>query len=151
MGSLYSVASAPAALSASATKSLALLNPADDKIRLVQFSVAFDNSTAATAVRVDVYRTTTVGTPAGTSTTPVKGDPGDAAAETTALTNLTTEPTAVELLDSFYLPQAAGVFTLQYPLGREPIGAAAGQRIGIRAVTPASLTPNAVVTAWFEE
>jgi hypothetical protein len=148
---LYSVQTGAVALSASATKSMWLLNPADDKVKIVEVTVSMDGSAAATAPRVDLYRVTTLGSPAGTTGTLVKVDPADAAGETTAVTALTTEPTAVEIIDSFYLPQSAGPIKIQYPFGREPVAAAAGSRIGLRIVTPAAVTPNAISSVIIEE
>ncbi len=151
--SVYSVTSGKVALSAAATKSLVLLNPATDAFKVVQIDVSFDSSTAGASIQVDLYRTTTLGTPTGTTGTVVKvSGVGDiAAAGTTALTALTAEPTAVEVIDSFFLTPQGGTFVLQYPLGREPMAAAAGNRIGVRAITPTGVSPNAICTIMFDE
>ena|ERR1700761_2956564 len=148
----YSVQSGPVALSASATKSLILINPAVVGFRAIELSVSFDSASAGTAVRVDVYRTTTLGSPAGTTGVLVKENaPLDTAAQSTALTALSVEPTAVEVLRSFYLTPAGGLVILQFPLGREPAAAGAGQRIGLRCVTPAAVSPNGLAVVVFEE
>lgn len=149
---IYSVQTGSVALSASATKSLWLLNPATDGFIPIEIGVSFDSSTATTAVRVDLYRTTTLGSPAGTTATIVKvPDPNLAAATTTGLTALSAEPTAVEILCSWFIQPAGGTFVEQWPMGRELGAAAAGARIGLRAVTPSAVTPNCVSYVWFQE
>jgi hypothetical protein len=149
----YVVNCAPVALTASTTKSLWLLNPAVVSFRLTEVGVTFDGSSAATAIRVDLYRTTTVGSATGTTFTVVKSNsPLDVAPQTTAQTIITTEPTAVELLRSWYLSPANGLMVLQFPLGREPSVANSGsQRLGLRCVVPASVSPNAVSYVEWEE
>lgn len=143
--SIYSIQTGSVALSASATKSLWLANPATDAFCPVEVGISFDASASSTALRVDLYRVTTIGSAAGTTATIVKyNDPNSAAATTTGLTALTTEPTAVEILASWFIQPFGGLFVLQYPMGREPGAVAAGQRLGIRAVTPASVSPNCV-------
>lgn len=150
---LYGTRTGSVALTASATKSLWLLNPATDFFVLAQFSVALDAAAAAAGVGIELYRTTTLGSPAGTTATfPKVNRIGDAAAPTTTgLVNLTTEPTAVEVLADWFLQPFGGLLDMQYPLQREPLAAAAGQRIGLRYTTPASVTPNCRAYVWFDE
>jgi len=150
---LYSVKTGSVALTASSTKSLWLLNPVSDFFLVAEVSASMDASATAAGVGFELYRTTTVGTPAGSSYTPVKVNrQGDAAAATTtALTALTTEPTAVEIICEWFLQPFGGLIVLQYPLGREPMGAAAGNRVGLRYITPAGVTPNCRSYAYFDE
>jgi hypothetical protein len=150
---LYGTRTGSTALTASATKSLWLLNPASDFFLLAQFGISLDASAASAGVGVELYRTTTLGTPAGTAATITKVNRiGDAAAATTTgLTVLTTEPTAVEVLADWFIQPFGGLFDVQYPLQREPLSAAAGQRIGLRYVTPAAVTPNCRAYVWFDE
>jgi hypothetical protein len=150
---LYGTRTGSTALTASATKSLWLLNPASDFFLLAQFGISLDASAASAGVGVELYRTTTLGTPAGTAATITKVNRiGDtAAATTTGLTVLTTEPTAVEVLADWFIQPFGGLFDVQYPLQREPLSAAAGQRIGLRYVTPAAVTPNCRAYVWFDE
>jgi hypothetical protein len=150
--SIYSIQTGSVALSAAATKSMWLANPATDGFVPAEIGVSFDSSAAATAPRVDLYRTTTLGSPAGTSATIVKfNDPNSASATTTGLTALSAEPTAVEVLATWFVQPAGGLFVLQYPLGREPGAVAAGQRIGLRVVTATGVTPNCVSYLLFQE
>lgn len=150
---IYGVRTGALTLTASATKSLWLLNPAADFFVLAQFGVALDASAAAAGVAFELYRTTTLGSPTGTTATVVKvnrvGDAGTAT--TTGLTALTAEPTAVEVLAEWYVQPFGGVLDMQYPLQREPLAAAAGQRIGLRYTTPAAVTPNCRSYAWIDE
>lgn len=140
-------------LSASATKSLWLLNPVTDFFVIAQMAFSFKASASSDTVAVELYRTTTVGSAAGTAATFTKiSRVGDAAnPTTTGLTNLTVEPTAVEVLADWEVQPFGGTVDLQYPLGREPLAAAAGQRLGLRCVTPAGVTPGVRSYCWFDE
>lgn len=150
---LYSVRTGSVALTASTTKSLWLLNPAGDFFVLAQLGISFDASAASAGVGIELYRVTTIGTATGTTYTPVKVNrqADSAAAATTAQTPVTTEPTAVEVLADWFIQPFGGLFDVQYPLQREPLAAAAGQRIGFRYVTPAAVTPNCRAYVWFDE
>lgn len=150
---LYSTRTGSTAMTASSTKSLWLLNPVTDFFVLAEFGVALDASAAAAGVGIELYRTTTLGSPAGTTATFSKVNRvGDAATPTTTgLVNLTTEPTAAEVLADWFIQPFGGVLDIQYPLQREPLGASAGQRIGLRYVTPASVTPNYRSYVWLDE
>lgn len=141
-------------VAASETKSLWLLNPAGDAVKLTEIGVSGDGSAAVKGTKIELYRVTTLGTPAGTSDTPRKVSlVGDAAAaSTTALINLTTEPTAVELIGGpWFLRSDGGVLVIQYPLGREPFAAPAGARIGLRYTTPTGVTDQLGYYVKFEE
>jgi hypothetical protein len=97
MGRTYTIPQAAAALAASGTKSLILINPTNS-YWLTELGVSFNASSASAGVLFELYRTTTIGTPAGSAFTPVKGNmSADQSATVTALVNLTTEPTAVEV------------------------------------------------------
>lgn len=140
------------ALSASTTKSLIIVNPAVVGFRLTELGISFDASTAVTAVRMDLYRVVTIGSAAGSTATVVKANtPLDVAAQSTGLVTITTEPTTVEILRSWFVQPAGGLFAIQFPLGREPAAAGTGQRIGLRYTTPASVTPNSVTYLEWEE
>lgn len=148
----YVIQTGSVALSGNATKSLILINPATVGFRITELGISFDQSSSATAVRVDLYRVVTIGSAAGGTATIVKANsPSDAAAQSTGLTALTTEPTTVEILRSWFIQQFGGLLVLPFPLGREPAAAGTGQRLGLRAITPASVTPNTVAYLEFEE
>lgn len=141
------------ALSASATKTLWLLNPVTDFFVIAQMAVSFNASASSATVAVELYRTTTLGSPAGSTAviTKVNRVSDAATATTTGLTALSVEPTAVEVLADWEIQPFGGVIDLQYPLTREPLASAAGQRIGIRCTTPASTTPSVRSYVWFDE
>jgi hypothetical protein len=140
-------------LVASATKSLWLLNPVTDFFVIAQLAVSFNATAASATVAIELYRVTTIGTPAGTTATMTKVNRvGDAAAPTTTgLVNLSAEPTAVEILADWEIQPFGGALDMQYPLQREPIAAAAGGRLGLRAVTPAATTPGVRTYVWYDE
>ncbi len=149
MGTRFTIPSTPVALSASATKSLILADAGTNELYLREIGIGFDASAAGQSVRVELYRVTTIGTPTGTSTTPIKKEEGTGAADATSLTNLTAEPTAVEVLKVWYVPPNGGELVLQNPLGDEEVQRTATDgRLGLRVVTPTGVTPNAV--AYFE-
>src|SRR5881396_2094438 len=123
---LYGTRTGSVALTASSTKSLWLLNPATDFFVIAQMGLSFDASAASAGVGIELYRVTTIGTPAGTTAAFTKVNRvRDTAAQTaTGLTALTTEPTAVEILADWFIQPFGGLFDVQYPLQREPIAAA---------------------------
>lgn len=151
MGAQYSVTVAPAALTASATKSLILLNPATNRAVITLVSISLNGSAAGTAVQFDLYRVVTIGSAAGATGTENLLDPATQAATTTSLTTLTTEPTTVAVLDTWEVQELGGLIWCQYPLGREPVLAAAGARVGLRYTTASATTPTCASTIWFEE
>lgn len=132
---IYTI-NAQGALTANATKSLLLLNPVP-KVLLTHLDVSIDGSASAKGVRFDLYRVTTLGSAAGTSQTPKKAYEPDGASAATALINLSTEPTAVDVLQSWYLQPFGGVLIVDAVLDHEIGAAAAGARLGLRYVNPA--------------
>ena len=152
MARTYTVPQAAAALAASGTKSLILINPTNT-FWLTELGISFNASSASAGVLFELYRTTTIGTPAGTPFTPVKGNmSADQAATVTALVNLTTEPTAVEVLRTWYFQPFGGLYVFQYPLGREPqMSGTSSQRIGLRYTGVTGVTPNVVSYMEVEE
>ncbi|MEK6443646.1 hypothetical protein [Pseudonocardia sp. T1-2H] len=151
MGRTYTVNSGSIALSASATKSLILLNPTIT-FCVTEVGISFDSSASSAAVTVDLYRTTTLGAPAGTTATFVKenanADSSSSNATASSLVNLSAEPTAVEVIRSFFVQPFGGLVVLQFPLGREPqMTGTTTQRLGLRVTTPGAVTPN--VRSWF--
>lgn len=149
---LYTVPTGKVTLTAAATKSLILINPATVSIRLRAVTISLDANAAAAGVQFDLVRATTLGTPAGTSTTPLQTDERDGAATSTALTVLTTEPTTYAVIDSIYLQPLGGVLKDWQPFGAEGlVTKLAGQRIGLRYTTPSGVTPDCLATLYFEE
>lgn len=149
MARTYTVNSGSVALSASTTKSLILVNPTIT-YRVTELGISFNASAATSAVTVDLYRTTTLGSPTGTAATLVNdNDSADSGSSntTSSLVNLTAEPASVQIIRSFYVQPFGGLVVIQFPLGREPMmSGTSTNRIGVRVTTPAATTPSA--TAW---
>lgn len=145
--STYSVACgkvSTGALGSAAAKSLILLNPVTDAFRICEIWLSCGANAAQTDIAAELYRVTTVGSAAGTTGTVRADDPAQAAATTTALTALTTEPTTVTTLREMYFPVNQGLVIIPFPLGREPIAAAAGSRVGLRIVNDEGSSMTAV-------
>lgn len=148
----YSLATGKITLTSAATKSLWLLNPVTNPIRFAEIAVSFDGSTAAQGVQVDLYRVSTLGSPAGTTgTVAAYTDDNTPAATTTALTALTAEPTAVTVLKQWMISPFGGLVIQQEVLDRELGTKSAGARIGLRYTTASGVTPNAVSHVLFVE
>lgn len=141
-------------VAASETKSLWLINPVGDAVKLTEIGVSGDGSAAVKGTKIELYRTVTLGSPAGTSDTPRKVSlVGDAAApSSTCLINLSAEPTSVELIGGpWFVRTDGGLLVIQFPLGREPFAAPAGARLGMRYTTPTGVTDQLAHYAKFEE
>ncbi|MET7746194.1 hypothetical protein [Streptomyces sp. NPDC005385] len=148
----YTVTSAKTTLSASATKTMVLLAPGTPGLRLTELGVSFDGSTTGTGVQVDLYRVATLGSPAGTTTTPAKlTDDNAPAATATALTALSAEPTSVTILRSWLVSPFGGLLAMQEVLDREVGAITSGARIGLRCLTAAGVTPGCIAYLGFAE
>lgn len=122
-----------------------LLNPVTDAGVLTEAWVSFGAIVDQVEVAIELVRTTTVGSPAGTTGTVTKDDPNSAAANWTGLVALTTEPTTYEVLrDLGYVSINKGLLAWAWPLGREPMAAAGGNRIGLRIVNDGAGSMTAV-------
>ncbi|MFJ8006085.1 hypothetical protein [Streptomyces fagopyri] len=148
----YTVTTAKITLTASATKSLILIAPGAPGLRMTELGVSFDGSTTGQGVQIDLYRVATIGSPAGTTTTPAKlTDENAPTVSATALTALTTEPTAVTILRSWMVSPFGGLLCMQEVLDREVGAITSGARIGLRYTTAASITPGCVAYMGFTE
>lgn len=137
---------------ATSTKSLWLLNPVTNEARITQIEISMDASGVASGLEFDLYKVTTLGSPAGTTGTENNLNPTQQAATTTSLTTLTTEPTTKAVFASWYLQPVGGLLVIQFPLGREPVLAQAGARWGLQYITTAgSGTPDIISNVYFEE
>jgi hypothetical protein len=148
MAARYTVRTGSTALTAASTKSLILVAPGAKGLVPTQFSFSADGSAAAAGIGLELYRVTTLGSPAGTTGTVVKAVEGAGAALATALTILTTEPTTVEVIYDWFVTPFGGLYHLQLPLGREVQAAASGARFGLRYTTPSGVSPNS--RTWIE-
>ena len=99
----------------------------------------------ATPIKVDILRQTTAGTMS--SLTPVKRGNFTETLQTTAQHTATAEPTAGDVLRSFYVhPQQGEVWEAPFD---DPIDIPGGTRLGVRATASASV--NALVALDLEE
>jgi len=139
-GSLYVVRTGAWALTANATKSLLLIPPgANSWFTATEVAVSIDDSAPKAGVGIELYAVTTLGSPAGTTFTPVltRRGGGNVAQTGAALTQLTAEPTTVEVLKDWYVQPFGGLMVIQNPLGREPQSASGTTlRFGLRYVNP---------------
>lgn len=149
----YIVAPTPYTLTGNATTSVWLLNPVTVSFKIIEIGISLDNVvTNAEPVQFVLYRTITVGTPAGTSFTPKSLDETFETAQTTALVQLTTEPSTTQVLGGqWYIQPNSGLIVIQYPLGREPTSKGGGQRTGLTATTVTGVSPKVSAYVIFEE
>lgn len=139
--------SAAQALAAATTETLLqLVAPANQIVAVQAAYISFDgNSNTAVPVKVDILRQTTAGT--ASARNPLKTKDRAAALQTTGQETFTAEPTAGDIIKTFYVhPQAGAIIPL--PLERE-IEIPGGGRLGIRATAPAVV--NALATFEGEE
>lgn len=114
--------------------------------------VSASNSSAPTDVgsEVDMLRTSTAGT--GTSQTPSPSDPVDAASSTTALANISAEPTTgVILMRCQFNPRVTYRWTAWDPAARKVSSATASNGIGLQGTTVGGANGNFMVDIDFEE
>lgn len=128
-------------LSAATAKTLVQLVPASNTpVDLVELGVSFNGVTATDVpVLVELLRQSTAGT---SSALTLVGDREheSAAAKTTALQTFTAEPTAGNILRSWYVTPVGGLFVIQFPLDREI--AALSNRLGLRCTAPSAETAS---------
>jgi len=108
---------------------------ANTPLTVKQLQVSFKDPTSSdTEVLVELLRQSTAGT--ASALTPVSWREDESpAARFTALQTFTAEPTAGNILDSFYVLPYGGLVVIQYPIDGEP---RATSRIGVRVTTVAS-------------
>lgn len=146
---LYCVTVDAIALTAATAKSvLELATGANDRARIVQWSVEFDGTSAtATPVKVEVGRFSAAVTTA-TSFTPMKLDAAEGAAAITAKHTATAEGAGTfDAGEIHRVPPTSGM-VLQYPLGREwVVGTSGFWRMRLTAAA----TVNATVSVTWDE
>jgi hypothetical protein len=129
-------------LSAATVKTLLQFVPASNTpLKVVEIGISFNGVTASEVpVTVDLLRQTTAGT---SSSLTLVGDQEDQSksAVCTALQTFSAEPTAGNILRTFYISPNGGLFVVQFPEEREP--RALANRIAIRANAPSAETVTA--------
>lgn len=148
MARKYSVTTGSVALAAATAKTVVEISTgAGVLVEIIQLDITFNGVTAtAVPVTVDFIRATTG---VGTAFTPVPVGKERGVAQCTAKINDTTEPTAVTVLGSIFVPPTSGLVGYQFPLGREIYSLVASEMFGIRLTAPAAVT--ALVNATIEE
>lgn len=146
--SVYTARDSAVALSAGANKTLVQILAGSAKpLRIVEVGVSFDGVTGtAVPVTVDLMRQTTSGT--ASALTIVQENPQTEAPAATARNAFSAEPTAGDILRTWYVTPAGGLWVMQFPLGREPVVGVSG-RIALRVNAPA--TVNAAGYLTFDE
>lgn len=126
---------------------LQIVAASNHRVTLEELEISFEGVTnTATPIKVDVLRQTSAGTMTGL--TLVKDNSNDdETPEVTAQHTATSEPTAGDVLDSFYVhPQQGRLW--QAPFAK-PFVIPGGTRLGIRVTAAASV--NAIVKAVLDE
>lgn len=146
MAIAYSVVTGTVFSAATGAKTLLMaIAPSANGLILCEFAVSMDGVTSSAVPAVlDVVTSTQAG--AGTSgvsptITQIRGR-GSASTAPTGGSNYTVEPTTLTVVRKYYIPQFMGVFSVQFPLGREIECDASGgtvKAIGLRINTSATV------------
>lgn len=134
---------------ATAETVLNIINAANGLIRLVEFSVSFDG-TSATAEPVTVELCFSTQATAGTSTavTPVQIRGPTRTVQATAARAYTAEPTVITVIKCWLVHPQLGL-VVQFPLGREPEQTTTADGLLLRCTAPAAVNVQAYLE--FEE
>lgn len=132
-------ASTPVALTAGTAKSVVgVLGASTDTPVVVEIGISFDSVTSsAVPALVELGRITALGTM--TAFTPVQTKGISLASSCSAGYNATAEPTYNAVLRSWYVPVFNGLWSIQFPLGREPSVLAVSQGFALRVNAPAAV------------
>jgi hypothetical protein len=136
-------------LTAATTKTIVQIVPAaNTPCRIVEIGVSFNGiTTTDVPVLVQLLRQSTAGTSSSLTLIADQESSGKSAVAT-ALKTFTVEPTTGNILRDWYVTPVAGLFVIQFPLGREID--ALSSRIGLRCNAPTSgVSVNAYIS--FEE
>src|SRR4051812_6455490 len=126
--------SAVALVAATAKTIVQVVPGTNTPIRVVEIGVSFNGiTTTDVPVTVDLLRQTTAGT-SSSLTLVADQEQNTKTAVATALKTFTAEPTAGNVLRTWYVTPIAGLFVIQFPLGREID--ALTNRIAIRCNAP---------------
>lgn len=145
------IARTPAvAITGGTTRTLLQVIASTQPLRIKEIGVSFDGTDASDKpVEVDLLRQTTAGT--NTSGTLVENQEiGQSALASFNHSMTSTEPTPGDILRSWYITPAGGLWVMQFPLGDEPVVGPSG-RLGIRCVPDASASQNALAYIVFDE
>jgi len=131
------------ATSANTTQTMLQVKPASGQgFFLKGWECWFDGSVLAAGIRVQLIRTTTDGTGAGSPPTPRPNDESFATASNMTIAHkFSGEPSLDYVILDRYIDQVTG-FAEQIPLGDEFKTKPGGDRLAIRVITPSGVSPN---------
>ena len=132
------------AIAAGGVKSAWLLNPVTHRGKLQEVWLSFGAVAAQPDIAFELYRVTSLGSPAGTTATISQDDPNDDAPVWTALSALTTEPTTVQPIREGHLSVVQGLLVVFFPYVSEIRLDAGGARLGCRVVNDGGAAMTAV-------
>lgn len=150
----------PVALVASTPRTLLQVMAGTTKpLRIKEIGISFNDVDAAhIPIQVDLMRQQGAGTASVTTGIIFEQSEVTEAPIATARAGFSsTEPVSSDILRTFYVTPAAGLFVMQFPLGDEPVVAQAAtdaspwRRIAIRVSPGASTTCNAAAYIVFDE
>lgn len=129
------------ALTAATAKTIMnIVNAANSLVRLTEFSVSFDG-TSATAEPVAVELCLSTQATAGTSTshTIVQIGGPTRTVQASAARNYSAEPTVLTVIKRWLVRADGGLLHVQFPLGREPEQTTTADGLLIRCTAPAAV------------
>jgi len=145
VNAVYTARVAAVSLSAGVAKTLLQVVPGTNtQVTVCEIGISFNSTTTTDVpVTVDLLRQSTAGT---SSSLTLVADMEDNAKTVvaTALQTFTAEPTAGNILRTWYVTPVGGLFVVQFPLDREP--SALTNRIALRANAPSAETVTAYLT-----
>ena len=150
MDAVYVVQNTVFAATAGAKTVLNVIAGANQACSILQWGVTFDGVTAtAVPAGVELCQSTqaTAGTPGGSAPAVVQVGGRTIAAQFTMGHNYTAEPTALTVIEPYYVPQFMGAFVMQYPLGNEPDTDLSGGTVKALAIR-INVTANVNVRAY---
>lgn len=140
------------AITGGTTRTILQVLAGTQPLRIKEVGVSFNGVDAAKIpLQVDFLRQTTA--PAASTTVGAlveNQEIGQAALASAVYAATSTEPTAGDVLRTWYITPAGGLWVMQFPLGDEPVVAPAG-RIGIRVIPDAAATQGSFAYIVFDE
>lgn len=123
MDAVYLARNTVFAATAGAKTVLNVIAGANQPVSIFEWGISFDGVTSsAVPATVELCQSTqaTAGTSAGSVPAIVQIGGRSITAQPTSGHNYTAEPTALTVIEQFFVPQFMGTFVKQYPLGLEP-------------------------------
>lgn len=123
--------------------------PANQRVKVLGIKLTADGVTSsAVPISVRILRQTTAGTMTSVTPVPVEKDLSGITIQSTGAKNASAEPTASDVLDTFFVPAFMGAYEVFYPFGQELI-VQNGKYLGIECTAPANVNVQGMLT--FEE